>query len=182
MNRSLILATCLFLTLATDNANARNTINKFSIAEFMANTEYSSRLEGVKFYFGDQEHPEIIQNYGEFRTNKKTNAFNKKDKPACEWVMLSAMLALHSRAQSLGANAVVNIQSNYKNNVESSETEYTCGAGGLMAGAALIGTFISIDIEAPPVAYAQPAVEAAKPAEEPTEQSEEASSDVSLEN
>ena len=63
---------------------------------------------------------------------------------ACQVAMMSALLQLHKRAQSLGANAVVNINSNYKNNVVSSETEYVCGAGALMAGVALIGTFVEI--------------------------------------
>jgi uncharacterized protein YbjQ (UPF0145 family) len=98
----------------------------------------------VSFYFGNQPHPEIIKNLGEDRTNKKTNAFNKSDKEACEWVMLSALLQLKERAQSLGANAVVNIRSNYKNNETSSDTEYTCGAGAIMAGVALIGTFVTL--------------------------------------
>jgi uncharacterized protein YbjQ (UPF0145 family) len=59
--------------------------------------------------------------------------------------MLSALLALHQRAITLGANAVVNIRSNYKNDLFRSDTEYTCGAGGLMAGVALIGDFVLIE-------------------------------------
>ena len=41
-----------------------------------------------------------------------------------------------------GGNAVVNIVSNYKNKETSSETEYMCGNGALMAGVALKGTVI----------------------------------------
>ena len=53
--------------------------------------------------------------------------------------------SLHQRAVSLGANAVVNIRSNFKNNVETSDTDYTCGAGGVMAGVALIGDFVKVE-------------------------------------
>ena len=111
----------------------------------MENPEYSSRLEGVSFYFSDQEHPPVAINHGEFRTNKKTNAFGKSDLKACQWVMLSALVQLHQRAQSLGANAVINIKSNYKNNEVSSPTLYTCGAGATVAGVALIGTIVELE-------------------------------------
>ena len=111
----------------------------------MEKPENASRLQGVSFYFGEQEHPPIATNHGEFRTNKKTNAFNKTDLVACQWVMMSALLQLHQSAKSLGADAVVNIKSNYKNKVVSSETQYTCGAGALIAGVALIGTIVVVE-------------------------------------
>ena len=89
--------------------------------------------------------PPVIKNFGEYRTNKKTNAFGKSDHEACNWVMMSALVQLHQRAVSLGANAVINVKSNYKNNETSSTTNYTCGAGSLMAGVALIGTFVTLE-------------------------------------
>jgi uncharacterized protein YbjQ (UPF0145 family) len=137
---SLILSISAIL-LAAD-ASARDTIQQLPVADVLNDPEYARRLEGVSFYFGNQSHPEIVENFGEGRTNKKTNAFNKTDEEACRWVMLSALIK--ERAQSLGANAVVNIRSNYKNNETSSDTEYTCGAGAIMAGVALIGTFVTL--------------------------------------
>jgi len=145
MIRAIVVAIAIATMLIAPDATARNTLVKMSIAEFMENPTHSSQLEGVSFYFGEQEHPAIAKSFGDYRTNKKTNAFNKSDQEACRWVMLSAMLVLHQRALSLGANAVVNIRSNYKSNEESSTTDYTCGAGALMAGVALIGTFVTIE-------------------------------------
>lgn len=127
------------------NLEARDTRHQFPIADVLGNPEWASQLEGVKFYFGEQSHPAVVRSFGEDRTNKKTNAFNKTDEEACRWVMLSALKQLKARADQLGANAVINIISNYKNNQKSSETEYTCGAGGLMAGVALIGQFVVIE-------------------------------------
>jgi uncharacterized protein YbjQ (UPF0145 family) len=132
------------LILLSPEASARDTLQQLPVADVLSNPEYAQRLEGVSFYFGNQPHPEIIKDFGEGRTNKKTNAFNKSDEDACQWVMLSALIQLKERAQSLGANAVVNIRSNYKNNETSSDSEYTCGAGALMAGVALIGTFVTL--------------------------------------
>ena len=144
MNRNLMFLCSLFLMLIASDAAARDTVRQWPVADVLDNPEYAGRLQGVSFYFGAQAHPAIVREFGEFRTNKKTNGFNKTDEKACQWVMLSALLQLHQRAESLGANAVVNIRSNYKNNETSSDTEYTCGAGALMAGVALIGTFVTL--------------------------------------
>lgn len=139
-----LLASILFLSILAfpQSGEARNTIHSFPVADVLQNPEFAAQLEGVDFYFGDQAHPNVEKTFGEDRTNKKTNAFNKSDEEACQWVMLSALLQLKQRANDLGANAVINIRSNYKNNVTSSETEYQCGAGGIMAGVALIGEFV----------------------------------------
>jgi hypothetical protein len=145
MNQIRLLVLVAILTFVTGEAGAKEKIHQFSIADFMANPEHAEKLAGVRFYFGDQAHPEIVREFSDDRTNLKTNAFGKKDAVACDWVMLSAMLSLHNRAMQLGANAVINIRSNYKNNIVSSSTEYTCGAGAFVAGVALIGTFITIE-------------------------------------
>jgi hypothetical protein len=42
-------------------------------------------------------------------------------------------------------DAVVNIESNYKNRQFSNETEFECGAGAIMAGVALKGTLVKFN-------------------------------------
>jgi uncharacterized protein YbjQ (UPF0145 family) len=51
---------------------------------------------------------------------------------------------LQKRAEQEGGDAVVNIKSNYKSVETSSETEYMCGSGTLMAGVAFKGTIVKI--------------------------------------
>ena len=138
------LAMAVLLLFSADGS-ARTTIHHLDVADIFNNPEYASRLEGVSFYFGNTPHPEPVRVIGERRTNQKTNAFNKSDVEACEWVMLSALLRMHSAAVNAGANAVINIQSNFKNNLFVSDTQYSCGAGGIMAGVALIGTLAVIE-------------------------------------
>jgi uncharacterized protein YbjQ (UPF0145 family) len=116
----------------------------FPIEDALAMPAAQSKLQGIDFYFGNQKHPKILKDFGEFRTNQKTNALNKSDKQACEWVFLSALLKLQERASSLGANAVINIKSNYRNNEVVSETEYQCGAGHIFAGVALKGKIVKL--------------------------------------
>jgi len=98
----------------------------------------------IQFFFATQKHGKVISNKGEIKINKKTNAFNKSDQEACEWVFLSAMIALKSAALKSGANAVINIKSNYKNNLTSNDKTFQCGAGAFIAGVALVGEVVVI--------------------------------------
>ena len=127
--------------LSSTQAVARDTRLMLPIFEAM-NSRGSERLNEneIQFFFGEQPHPPIIESFGTFVSNKKTNAFNKTDREACEWVMLSALKALQERAIREGMNAVVNIQSYYKKREFVSQTEYQCGAGTFVAGVALKGT------------------------------------------
>ena len=131
---------CMFLVVSTVS-HARDDVGDYPVAEALNNSALGSN---ISFYFGDTKHPDIVKNYGEFRTNKKTNAFNKTDTEACNWAFLSAMKALRDRALKEGGNAVVNIRSNYKNNTTSSEENFKCGAGKFVAGVALVGSVVTI--------------------------------------
>ncbi len=97
-----------------------------------------------KLFFGNQETPKVLAKLGTDVTNLKTNAVGKSDEKACNWVFLSALLALEKRAKQLGANAVINIVSYYKKDVMSSATEFECHAGAVIAGVALRGEFVKI--------------------------------------
>lgn len=138
---AMIIAACL----AGATAAMADDMKRFEIAEAMNNPDYDQKLDrGVQFYWADESHPEIVQNYGEFITNKKTNAVNKSDREACEWVLLSALLQLRDRALEEGGNAVVNVTSYYKKREFVSQTEYECAPGFIMAGVALKGTVVKL--------------------------------------
>lgn len=77
-------------------------------------------------------------------TNRKTNAFAKKDAEACEWVAQSAVIALHEAAKKANANAVTNIVSYYRKNEYTSKTDYECHAGAMVAGVALRGDLAQV--------------------------------------
>lgn len=138
MWKYLVVTLILALTV-TSNAFARDDRLTLSIEEAYNNLDIESQLKGVQMYFGDQAHPAAEKKMAIIRTNRKTNAFNKSDEQACEWVFLSTLLSLRDRALQSGGNAVINIKSNYKNEEFVSSEEFQCGAGAIMAGAALIG-------------------------------------------
>ncbi|NMM42430.1 excinuclease ABC subunit A [Pseudoalteromonas arctica] len=131
-------------SLTAVSVNARDDIGQYPIQSLLETTKAKAALLEIPLYFADQAHAKESSKFGEVITNKKTNAFNKSDREACEWVMLSALKALQERALKEGMNAVVNIQSYYKKREFVSSTEYECGAGALMAGVALKGTLVKL--------------------------------------
>ena len=134
------------LLLVSTSVFARDTLQAVSIEDALATEKAKQALgDDVAFFFGEQSPGTVVKEFGEIRTNKKTNAFGKSDTAACQWAFLSAMIALKDRALQDGGNAVINIKSNYKNNLTSSETTFQCGAGGIMAGVALVGTVATIE-------------------------------------
>ncbi len=126
-------------------AEARDTRHMFSFADAMSTAGAKEKLNGgIEFYFGNQTYSTPIKDFGEFTSNKKTNAFGKSDKEACEWAFLSAMISFQQRAINMGGDAVVNIKSYYKKNEVVSDTEYECGAGAIMAGVTFKGTVVKL--------------------------------------
>ena len=133
------------LLLVCSHASARDTKLLLPIEAAFASPDYAEKLgDDVKFYFGEQQHPAVEKSFAEYVTSKKTNNFHKDDNTSCEWVLLSALITLKERAQSLGGDAVVNIRSFYNKIEMSSDTEFECHAGKLMAGVALKGEVVKL--------------------------------------
>ncbi|MFV0276660.1 MAG: excinuclease ABC subunit A [Parahaliea sp.] len=137
----IITALCLLSSLGY----ARDDRNRYSIEEAMSTSDAKEKLnQGYTFRFGNQGHAAVQAAHGEFMSNKKTNAFNKTDKAACQWAFLSAMLSFQDRITQEGGNAVINIRSYYKKNDFSSATEFECGNGALMAGVTFLGDVVTL--------------------------------------
>lgn len=141
-NGLLVVVLCL---LVSSTAFARDDRNRYSIADAMNSATFKAKLDrGYTFKFGNQSHGPVAKRFGEFTSNKKTNAFNKSDQAACEWAFLNAMLSFQDRITKEGGNAVINIRSFYKNNEFSSATEYECGNGAIMAGVTFKGEVVTL--------------------------------------
>jgi uncharacterized protein YbjQ (UPF0145 family) len=124
---------------------AADEIVMLPIASAMSMPDAQQKLgHSVRFYFGMQPPTRITRTYGNFVANPKTNAFARSADKACEWAFLSALIALQSHADELGANAVINITSYYRKHEVSSQTEYECHKGFLMAGVALRGDVVRL--------------------------------------
>lgn len=124
-------------------AAARDDKHMVPIQAALETKDAKEKLDGgVRFFFGAQQTPKVLKTLGDDVSNRKTNSLGKTPITACNWVFLSAMIALQQRAKELGANAVVNIISYYKKNEFSSETEFECHDGAVVSGVALKGTFV----------------------------------------
>jgi hypothetical protein len=103
------------------------------------------QLDGsVKFFFGNQKTPKIVKKLDTDNNARKANAFGKSDETSCNTAFLSSMIGFEKRAKELGANAVVNIVSNYNHVEMSSDTEFECHVGAIMSGVAFKGDFVKI--------------------------------------
>jgi hypothetical protein len=143
--RTSTLTLAFLLILSSAAATARDDHKIFPLEDALNTPAAKEKLDSdVKLFFGKQGHPKVAKVIGEWKTNKKTNAFGKSDKDACEWVFLSAILTMQERARSEGGDAIINIRSNYKSIETSSETEYMCGAGALIAGVAFKGEVVKL--------------------------------------
>ncbi|MDQ1060944.1 excinuclease ATPase subunit [Stenotrophomonas rhizophila] len=140
---ALIAATALLAVAST--ANARETRVELPLHDLINSPEAKAAgIDGSVRFFLAGEKVNVQQRLGEDVTNKKTNAANKSDAEACNWVALSALKALQDGAKSRGANAVVDVVSYYKKNEFKSTTNFECYAGAILAGVALKGTYAKV--------------------------------------
>ncbi|MFP5391798.1 MAG: excinuclease ATPase subunit [Gammaproteobacteria bacterium] len=143
--KKLVLATLVLAALgSTVSVQAADKKVLVPIENAMNDNNARDKLNQVKFFWGQQKTPKVLEKRGSDKTSQKTNAFGKSDEKVCHWAFLSAMLNLQKRAQALGANAVVNIVSNYNNVEYSSETEFECHVGNVVGGVALKADFVKI--------------------------------------
>ena len=96
MKKTIVTAALLAVSLtASFSASAEDKMIKFPIAGAMAANDAQQRLgDSVKFYFADQQTPKVASKITSDKTSQRTNGFGKSAEKACNWVFLSAMLAL----------------------------------------------------------------------------------------
>ena len=144
MNRVSVLALVAVLGLAAP-AQARDSRLHLDFRAAVEAGLAEGTLDGtVSFHLAGAPTPAITRRHGAAQSNRKTNALNKSDEEACRWVLMSVLVAMQEQARARGANAVVDITSNYKKQEFRSATEYECAAGNIMAGVALKGTYATV--------------------------------------
>lgn len=98
----------------------------------------------IKFYMKGESHPKVLKQMGEFKSNKRSNAFGKSGQTACDTAFISALKAFQDRAEKEGGNAVIDIYTITKNQKFESAEQYNCLKGGFSANVALMGTVVKI--------------------------------------
>jgi hypothetical protein len=128
-----------FLLLTAGPSYARKDVQTWKVADFMANSEYTSKLEGFKFSWGAAKPGKAL---GETESRRSTNGVNKSDEAACQWALLSALLALKTDAQARGGTAVVGLRSFATGEEFVSATEYQCLSGFTNSRVYIRGTIV----------------------------------------
>lgn len=129
----------LAFCLVAGSADARNSRLLLSIKDALEQGKSQGVITDVKLRFGKGNR--VGRVIGSDVANRKTNAVNKTDIEACNWVFLSAVRSLQDGAQNSGADAVVEIVSYYKKREFSSATEFECHVGAIMGAVALKGSY-----------------------------------------
>ncbi|HEY8120744.1 MAG TPA: excinuclease ABC subunit A [Myxococcota bacterium] len=125
-------------------AFARDTFHDLDAAKARAEGHGHENLLAVPLFMAGAPHAAIASDLGVFTSNRRTNAAGKSDEEACQIAFLSALISLQSRAQALGADAVVDIRSITKHNDLESATQYRCVAGNIVANVALQGRMVKL--------------------------------------
>ena len=145
MKKALSMAVMVVAATCAVTAHAADNKVMLPIENALNANDAKGRLgEDVKIYFAGQPTPKVLEKRGSDKTSQKTNAFGKSAETACNWAFLSAMLQLQKRAREMGANAVINVVSNYKNVEYSSATEFECHEGNIIAGVAFKADFARV--------------------------------------
>ncbi|CAH0152923.1 MULTISPECIES: excinuclease [unclassified Pseudomonas] len=142
--KRLTAAALLTAALLPAVSQARDTAHFLDFQSVVNEATQAGRLDGsVKFYLNKTPAGAKIIN-ANVTTSQKTNAFNKTDEAACSWALQSALIKLQNSAKAAGANAVVDVASNYKNKEYRDSSKYECHAGAIMAGVALKGKYARV--------------------------------------
>ncbi len=143
--KTLFAASALLFATLPGLSQARDTAHFLDFHAVVKEATDAGRLDGsVKFYLAGNRVSGQVSKLRQVSTNKKTNAFNKSDEAACSWVLQSALVALQDSAKRAGANAVIDIASNYKQKEYKDASKYECHAGAVIAGVALKGQLAKV--------------------------------------
>ncbi|GLQ96112.1 excinuclease [Dyella mobilis] len=137
---------CIALLLAAPGlASAADKVLHFPIQNAIDAATKDGKLDGtVKFYLaGNTPSGQVTVVNDDVEVNRKTNAFGKKDQATCDWAMQSALISLQDLAKKAGANAVVNIVSDYGNEYRDNQN-YECHVGFLMSGVIMKGKLAKV--------------------------------------
>jgi uncharacterized protein YbjQ (UPF0145 family) len=143
----LVLAVVPVLLMATPAAAQRHqdAINVFPVGAVRDDPEFTGQTSDIRFYFAGERHPGIVRRV---QNNATTSQRARKSGRAADWAcnraLMNALIRLGDAARNSGANAVINIRSNWDNRPYANGSEYECAIGRMMAGVALKGDIVTL--------------------------------------
>lgn len=146
MHKQYWMAAALGLVLLPGIGQAADAVNYLPFETALQEAINAGHIDGsVKFYLGDKKPAgKVSVVKSGVTTSQKSNAFGKSVEASCNRALHSALIRFHKAAKSAGANAVVNLVSNYNHNVYKDNEKYECHKGGVMSGVAIKGDLAKV--------------------------------------
>ncbi|WP_454762616.1 heavy metal-binding domain-containing protein [Cupriavidus campinensis] len=150
--RCSLAAAALLAWGASGMASAADDLLPMPIDKALASPGAKERIDpNVKLLFGFNKLDGATQGLS-YKTVKRVrrpvskvaNGPTPTDQELCESVFVQAVQDLQQQATQGGANAVVQIHSNWKDDETSSETTYVCAKGAAYIGVALKATLVKV--------------------------------------
>ncbi len=135
--KTLTIALTALLLAVPAVAAAADKVTHLSFEAGVAAARKAGSIDGsVKFYLaGTGPRGHVLND--NVTINRKTNAFGKSDEETCNHVLATDLIYLQNEAKQAGANAVVDIVSNYNDTEYRDSQNFECHKGFLMSGVAL---------------------------------------------
>lgn len=132
--------------LAASPAAARNVIMPMSVSDLLATPQARQHLgDAITFRFGAQSTPRPVQTFGSREVRgKASDSGAGGEQAACTFAAIDALRRLGDDATSAGANAVINIESDFHNHPVSSPRMIECHMGSFSVVVVLRGELVRL--------------------------------------
>lgn len=130
---------------AVPTVQARDVVLSLPYRDVLSLPDANDRLDpSIRLFFGDQRYPEATSQRGDYFVDRSANSIIRTEIGACRSIALDNLVTLQERARAVGANAVVNIASDIKQQTNRNADNYTCRGGNFSANVALKGTMVTL--------------------------------------
>jgi uncharacterized protein YbjQ (UPF0145 family) len=140
-----LLLSLAALCFAVWPVDARNIVHLFPITAALESKDLPEKPSGsIQFFFTKEKSPKAGKTIRSETIDRKARLRGNSNENACHEAFASVLMAFEKRAQEMGANAVVNVVSNYKRREMSSATHFECHEGSGYMAVALRGDFVTL--------------------------------------
>lgn len=104
----------------------------------------------VQIYFSGESHALVATDHGLLTARESSrgfgnNAYSRSVEDSCDWAMLAALHDLQAQARAVGANAVINVRSNWYPTEPVTGDKYDCEKSQFVAEVALKGQAVTLE-------------------------------------
>ncbi|MBB6592637.1 hypothetical protein LBW62_05620 [Ralstonia solanacearum] len=123
-------------------AMARTEVMTYPIKPVLDANQFSP---DVALYFGNQQHPAVVQNLGEITKSAHLPRKTVTEVEICNAALADTLRQLTSYAHDHGANAVINIKTSFHDTKSNSDSTFTCGVSGVASALRVHGDLVKIE-------------------------------------